>query len=158
MIPTFMAWLWAQAFRSEWYSAQTDAVKPAMVTNRNKAENGSDFGFFLAIMLLILKSDRIEVCSPLSWNGREYFRRSLQSIWCPSRNGYIPRSLRWIRILILEILQCIPVVRILIRLDLTKTISFLDRHQIKKWAILLSWLPMIIVWKVLPQIYWNCRD
>jgi CheY-like chemotaxis protein len=37
-------------------------------------------------------------------------------------------SLRQIRILILEILQYIPVVKILIFLDLAKTISFLDGH------------------------------
>jgi len=43
-------------------------------------------------------------------------------------NGYFPQSLRQIRILILEILQCIPVVKILIFLDLAKTISFLDGH------------------------------
>ena len=43
---------------------------------------------------------------------------------------FIPPSAgRQIRILILEILQCIPVVKILIFLDLAKTISFLDGHK-----------------------------
>ena len=44
--------------------------------------------------------------------------------WCPSINGYFPQSLRQIRILILEILQCIPVVKILIFRDLCKTPPF----------------------------------
>jgi len=43
-----------------------------------------------------------------------------------------PSAGRQIRILILEILQCIPVVKILIFLDLAKTISFLDGHYIMK--------------------------
>ena len=59
---------------------------------------------------------------------------------CPSINGYFPQSLRQIRILILEILQCIPVVNPDdighlpplkvrdFRLELAKTISFLDGH------------------------------
>jgi hypothetical protein len=47
---------------------------------------------------------------------------------CPSINGYFPQSLRQIRILILEILQWFPVVKILIFLDLAKTISFLGGH------------------------------
>jgi hypothetical protein len=48
---------------------------------------------------------------------------------CLSINGYFPQSQRQIRILILDITQCIPVVKILIFLDLAKTISFLDGHQ-----------------------------
>jgi len=67
--------------------------------------------------------------------GREHWVPQIHS--CKSRqpdrsnhteNGYFPQSLRQIRILILEILQCIPVVKILIFLDLAKTISFLDGH------------------------------
>jgi hypothetical protein len=49
---------------------------------------------------------------------------------CPSINSYFPQSLRQIRIIILEILPCIPLVKILIFLDLAKTISFLDGHEI----------------------------
>ena len=41
-----------------------------------------------------------------------------------------PAAGRQIRILILEILQCIPVVKILIFLDFAKTISFLDGHYL----------------------------
>lgn len=43
-----------------------------------------------------------------------------------------PPAGRQIRILILEILQSIPMVKILIFLDLAKTISFLDGHYIMK--------------------------
>ena len=37
---------------------------------------------------------------------------------------------RQTQILILEILQCIPVVKIFVFLDLAKTISFMDGHYI----------------------------
>ena len=41
-----------------------------------------------------------------------------------SENGYFPQSLRQAQIIILEILQCIPVVIIFAFLDLGKNISF----------------------------------
>ena len=41
-----------------------------------------------------------------------------------SENGYFPQSLRQAQIIILEILQCIPVVIIFAFLDLEKNISF----------------------------------
>ena len=43
-----------------------------------------------------------------------------------SENGYLPQSLRQAQIIILEILQCIPVVIIFAFLDLEKNISFSD--------------------------------
>ena len=43
-----------------------------------------------------------------------------------SENGYFPQSLRQAQIIILEILQCIPVVIIFAFLDLGKNISFSD--------------------------------
>ena len=43
-----------------------------------------------------------------------------------SENGYFPQSLRQAQIIILEILQCIPVVMIFAFLDLGKNISFSD--------------------------------
>jgi len=43
-----------------------------------------------------------------------------------SENGYFPQSLRQAQIIILEILPCIPVVRIFAFLDLGKNISFSD--------------------------------
>ena len=43
-----------------------------------------------------------------------------------SENGYFPQSLRQTQIIILEILQCIPVVIIFVFLDLGKNISFSD--------------------------------
>jgi len=43
-----------------------------------------------------------------------------------SENGYFSQSLRQAEILILEILHCIPVVRISAFLDLEKNISFSD--------------------------------
>jgi len=43
--------------------------------------------------------------------------------------------------LILEILQCIPVVKILIFLDLAKTISFLDGHYIALYCPTKSFCP-----------------
>ena len=43
-----------------------------------------------------------------------------------SENGYFPQSLRQSQIIILEILQCIPVVIIFAFLDLGKNISFSD--------------------------------
>ena len=43
-----------------------------------------------------------------------------------SENGYFPQSLRQAQILILEILQCIPMVIIFAFLDLGKNISFSD--------------------------------
>ncbi len=43
-----------------------------------------------------------------------------------SENGYFSQSLRQAQILILEILPCIPVVKIIAFLDLEKTISFSD--------------------------------
>jgi hypothetical protein len=49
----------------------------------------------------------------------EYFMRL-------SENGYFSQSLRQAQIIILEILQCIPVVIIFSFLDLEKTISFSD--------------------------------
>jgi hypothetical protein len=68
-------------------------------------------------------SVHIEIASYLnqcvsSWNPKQ----------CPSINGYFSQSLRRIRILILEIRQYIPVVKILIFLDLVKISSFLDGH------------------------------
>jgi len=59
------------------------------------------------------------------------------AIFSPSRR---PQSLRQIQILILEILQCIPVVKILIFLDLPKTISFLDGHCLRI-ALMICYLP-----------------
>ncbi len=47
---------------------------------------------------------------------------------CRSINGYFPQSQRQTQILILEIPDCIPVVKIFVFLDLAKTISFLDGH------------------------------
>ena len=44
------------------------------------------------------------------------------------RGSPVSQSLRQIWILTLEILQCIPVVKILVFLDLEKTIAFLDGH------------------------------
>ena len=41
-------------------------------------------------------------------------------------NGYFPQSLRQTKIIILEILPCIPVVMIFAFLDLEKTSSFSD--------------------------------
>jgi hypothetical protein len=41
-----------------------------------------------------------------------------------SENGYFPQSLHQAQIIILEILQCIPVVIIFVFLDLGKNISF----------------------------------
>jgi len=43
-----------------------------------------------------------------------------------SENGYFPQSLRQAQIIILEILQCIPVVIIFTFLDLGKNISSSD--------------------------------
>ena len=43
-----------------------------------------------------------------------------------SEHGYFPQSLRQAQIIILEILQCIPVVIIFAFLDLGKNISFSD--------------------------------
>jgi hypothetical protein len=43
-----------------------------------------------------------------------------------SENGYFPQSLRQAKIIILEILKCIPVVIIFAFLDLGKNISFSD--------------------------------
>ncbi len=47
---------------------------------------------------------------------------------CRSINGYFPQSQCQTQILILEIPDCIPVVKIFVFLDLAKTISFLDGH------------------------------
>jgi hypothetical protein len=50
-------------------------------------------------------------------------------LWNPRRlseNGYFSQSLRQTQIIILEILQCIPVVIVFAFLDLEKTISFSD--------------------------------
>jgi len=44
----------------------------------------------------------------------------------PSENGYFSQSLRQAQIILLEILQCIPVVIIIAFLDIKKTISFSD--------------------------------
>jgi len=49
----------------------------------------------------------------------------------PITNGYFPQSQRQTQILILEILQCIPVAKIFIFLDLAKIISFLYGHYLK---------------------------
>ena len=46
------------------------------------------------------------------------------------RGSPVSHSLRQILILVLEILKCIPVVKILIFLDHAKTISFLDGHYL----------------------------
>jgi hypothetical protein len=43
-----------------------------------------------------------------------------------SENGYFPQSLRQAKIIILEILLCIPVVIIFAFLDIEKNISFSD--------------------------------
>jgi hypothetical protein len=43
-----------------------------------------------------------------------------------SENGYFPQSRRQAQVLILEILQCIPVVKIFAFLDLGKNLSFSD--------------------------------
>ena len=50
---------------------------------------------------------------------------------CPSGNGYFHRFRRWAQILILEIRQCIPVVKIIARLELDETISFPDGHHLE---------------------------
>jgi len=39
------------------------------------------------------------------------------------------RIMCWAKILILEILTCIPAAKIFARLELDETISFLDEHQ-----------------------------
>ncbi|MBW2016628.1 MAG: hypothetical protein JRH13_12200 [Deltaproteobacteria bacterium] len=48
---------------------------------------------------------------------------------CPSINGQFPQSLRQAQILILEILQCIPAVKIFAFLDLEQIFSFMDGHE-----------------------------
>jgi hypothetical protein len=45
-----------------------------------------------------------------------------------SINGYFPQSLRWAANFNPQNTQCIPPVEILARLDLAKTISFVDGH------------------------------
>jgi len=50
-----------------------------------------------------------------------------------SENGYFPQSLRQAQIIILEILQCIPVVIIFAFLDLGKNISFSD--SLHRWIL-----------------------
>jgi len=59
--------------------------------------------------------------------------------WRLSENGYFPQSLRRAQIIILEILQCVPVVIIFAFLDLGKNISFSDSllgriDEVLKWA------------------------
>jgi len=54
-----------------------------------------------------------------------YYRRTMLSRRL-SENSYFPQSLRQAQIIILEILQCIPVVIIFAFLDLEKNFSFSD--------------------------------
>jgi hypothetical protein len=49
---------------------------------------------------------------------------------CPSTNGPFAQFLRQAQILILEILQCIPVVKIFAFLELAQNCSFVDGHKI----------------------------
>ena len=60
--------------------------------------------------------------------GRTVLVRQKTCRWFPSVNGYFHRFRRWAQILILEIRQCIPVVKIIARLELDETISFPDGH------------------------------
>jgi hypothetical protein len=62
-------------------------------------------------------------CPPINSNA-PYTRRL-------SENGYFPQSLRQAQIIILEILQCIPVVIIFAFLDLEKKFSFSDSLLVK---------------------------
>jgi hypothetical protein len=47
-----------------------------------------------------------------------------------SINGYFARYLRCSKILILKIRECIPAVKILERLDLKRTVLFMDGHYL----------------------------
>jgi hypothetical protein len=60
-----------------------------------------------------------------------------------SENGYFPQSLRQAQIIILEILNCIPVVIIFALLDLGKNISFSDTLKLKRSGgkPIKGWLP-----------------
>jgi hypothetical protein len=73
----------------------------------------------------------IPVVNPDDVGTSSLILRKLSHFWRETRrlpeDGYFPQSLRQAQILILEILQCIPVVIIFAFLDLGKNISSSDR-------------------------------
>ena len=64
------------------------------------------------------------LASPAASNWRE------APTYCPSINGYFVRYRRCAQILILEICQYIPPVKIFAHLDLDQTVSSLDGHYL----------------------------
>jgi hypothetical protein len=62
------------------------------------------------------------------YDRRKYTHRRLALEYLPSINGYFVQSLRHTQILILEIFQYIPVVKIIAFLDLEQNFSFLERR------------------------------
>ena len=67
--------------------------------------------------------------TPLSMSNLCCYHRRL------SENGYFSQSLRQAQIIILEILQCIPVVIVFAFLDLGKNISFSDSLIVLKQTV-----------------------
>ena len=89
------------------------------------------------MMLFNLKKSFTILYSEMSIQNTDYtcydakitcHNRTVMVNKCPFINGPFAQSLRQTQILILEILQCIPVVKIFAFLDLERNGSFLDEH------------------------------